>query len=417
MKTHLLLVKCLPILLIALILPLTSIQAQEKTYQVEVVNNWTEEKKDASLVLLVEELAPDFTVRSVIVTDGGKEVPSQLDDLDKDGNFEEIAFVLDMPARSSRILEIKLSAEEPTHTYPSRVFAEMLLRGDDGKHQPMYSLTIPGSSDIYNLLHHHGPAFESELVAYRIYFDKKQTVDIYGKFNKGLEIEESQFYPTDEQLARGFGDDVLMVGGSCGLGALKGWDGEKAIHIEPVERRTESVLATGPVRTVVDVDVKDWAYQGSSLNMKVRYLLYAGHRDCEVQVSFDRPLENEVFSTGVVKIKDSESFFDDKGLVACWGTDWPVNDTIKYAKETVGLATCLPANIVTGKAIDKANYLYTLAAKGNTSFTYYITFTSMKETFGYKTPEEWFAYVRQWKEELQYPVHLRPVTAASNNKK
>lgn len=57
-------------------------------------------------------------------------------------------------------------------------------------------------------MHHHGPAFESELVAYRLYFDKKQTVDIYGKFNKGFEIKESQFYPTDEQLARGFGDDV-----------------------------------------------------------------------------------------------------------------------------------------------------------------------------------------------------------------
>ena len=33
-------------------------------------------------------------------------------------------------------------------------------------------------------------AFESELVAYRIYFNEKQTTDLYGKFNKGLEIEE-----------------------------------------------------------------------------------------------------------------------------------------------------------------------------------------------------------------------------------
>ena len=28
----------------------------------------------------------------------------------------------------------------------------------------------------------------------------------------------------------------------------------------------------------------------------------------------------------------------------------------------------------------------------------------MKETFGYKTPEAWFAYVRQWKEELENPL-------------
>lgn len=80
----------------------------------------------------------------------------------------------------------------------------------------------------------HGPVLESELVGYRLYFNEKQTPDIYGKFNKGLEIKESQFYPTDEQLARGFGDDVLRVFDSCGPGAFKGWDGKKATHITPV---------------------------------------------------------------------------------------------------------------------------------------------------------------------------------------
>ena len=65
------------------------------------------------------------------------------------------------------------------------------------------------------------------MVGYRLYFNEKQTPDIYGKFNKGLEIKESQFYPTDEQLAKGFGDDVLRVFDSCGPGALKGWDGQK----------------------------------------------------------------------------------------------------------------------------------------------------------------------------------------------
>ena len=32
---------------------------------------------------------------------------------------------------------------------------------------------------------------------------------------------------------------------------------------------------------------------------------------------------------------------------------------------------------------------------------------SMKETFGYKTPEAWFAYLRQWKEELAHPVTVK----------
>lgn len=149
----------------------------------------------------------------------------------------------------------------------------------------------PGNVNIYNQMHHHGPAFESELVAYRLYFDHKQTVDIYGKFNKGFEIKESQFYPTDEQLARGFGDDVLRVSGSCGVGALKGWNGKKAMHIEPVSTLTESIIAYGPVRTIAEIKVTDWEYQGSELNMTTRYTLYAGHRDLQIEAFFEEPLK------------------------------------------------------------------------------------------------------------------------------
>lgn len=98
---------------------------------------------------------------------------------------------------------------------------------------------------------------------------------------------------------------------------------------------------------------------------------------------------------------------DHNGLIACWGTDWPVNDTIKYAKETVGLATCLPADIIVGEQKDKVNYLYQVSAPGATALRYHITFTSMKETFGYKTAEEWFAYVTAWRKELETPCIVK----------
>ncbi|MDL2304112.1 DUF4861 domain-containing protein [Bacteroides sp. OttesenSCG-928-D19] len=378
-----------------------------------VLNSWEHNKTDAPVCIPINELGLPFAVQSAVITSGDTEIPYQLDDLNADGQADELAFVLDLPAHSSRTLQITLSDEAAANPYPSRVYAQMLLRGDKGKHQHIQSLTVPGSSDIYNLLHHHGPAFESELVAYRIYFDRKQTVDIYGKFNRGLEVEESQFYPTDEQLARGFGDDVLRVSGSAGLGTLKGWNGKKAIHIEPVSTRTETVLATGPVRTIVDVDVAGWQYQESLLNMKVRYILYAGHRDCQVQVSFDRPLGNQEFSAGIQNIKGSTHYSNGRGLLACWGTDWPVNDTIKYAKETVGLAIALPQEIVKKEHHDAVNYQYVVGAEGETSFTYHISFTSTKETFGYPTPQAWFEHVRLWRQELDHPISI-DITKQSN---
>ena len=306
----------------------TLAQANEKTLTVEVSNPWNRAKSDEPVVIKLNELNAGFRIKSATVMDGNTEIPSQLDDLNGDRRADELAFVINLPAQGKKTLKINLSSEKSDKKYEPRVYAEMLVSDKKGKHVPVHSVTIPGNVNIYNQMHHHGPAFESELVAYRLYFDHKQTVDIYGKFNKGFEIKESQFYPTDEQLARGFGDDVLRVSGSCGVGALKGWNGKKAMHIEPVSTLTESIIAYGPVRTIAEIKVTDWKYQGSELNMTTRYTLYAGHRDLQIEAFFEEPLKNEIFCTGVQDIKGSVSYSDHKGLIGCWGTDWPVNDTV-----------------------------------------------------------------------------------------
>lgn len=392
-------------------------QESERSIVVEVTNSWNKAKYDEPVVIKLSELDLTFQVRSAVVKEGNEEISSQLDDLNGDRKADELAFLLNLPAGGMKRLTVTLSSTKRINDYPSRVYAEMLVSDKKGKHVPIHAVTIPGTSNIYNQLHHHGPAFESELVAYRLYFDQKQTVDIYGKFNKGFEIQESQFYPTDEQLARGFGDDVLRVSGSCGVGTLKGWNGKKATHIEPVELRTERIVAYGPVRAIAEIEVAGWQYQGSELNMTHRYILYGGHRDVHIHTFFEEPLKEELFCTGVQDIKKSVSYSDGQGLIGCWGTDWPVNDTVKYAKETVGLATYIPQEYVKEEVKDKANYLYTLSAPGSKEFKHYAMFTSMKETFGYKTPEAWFAYMREWKEALQHPASVRIIKNGKQKKK
>ena len=286
-------------------------QTSFKTISIEISNSWTKDKIDAPVVLKIEDLQPGFHVRSAVVLNGEEEIPSQLDDLNGDLQADELAFVMNVPANETNTLTITLSSAKTNKTYPARVFAGMRIRDiPKQKRTPIQSVTVPGTTNFYNMVHGHGPMFESELVAYRVYFNQKQTIDPYGKFNKGLEIQESSFYPNDEQLARGFGDDVLMVGNSCGVGALKGWDGTKATHIEPVAFRTESILAYGPIRTIVDVAVKGWNYQGKELNMTNRYILYAGHRDLLVETFFDEPLKDEIFCTGVQNIMGNETLSD-----------------------------------------------------------------------------------------------------------
>lgn len=388
-----------------------SAQGQEKKIEVIVENPWNAEKVDEPAVIDLSSLGAGFTVKSATVFDGTNEIPSQLDDMNGDTRADELAFVINLPASGKKTLNVTLSSLKSDKTYPARVYAEMLFRtSKKNKYAKGYAIYADGASDTYNVQHHHGAAFESELVAYRIYFNEKQTTDLYGKFHKGLELEESQFYPTDEQLKRGFGDDVIKVNSSCGAGTLRGWDGTQSTLIKPVAVRGQRILASGPVRTIVDAEVKGWQYQNKELNMINRYTLYAGHRDAQVDVLFDAPLDKEVFCTGVQNITGhADMFSDHNGLVASWGTDWPVNDTVKYKKETVGLATYIPKKYVVKETSDKENFLYTISAPGKSSFRYYTSFTSCKETFGYPDKEKWFAYVQEWKKALEQPVKITVV--------
>lgn len=381
---------------------------EEKNLEIVVENPSDAVKVDEPVVVSLHDWANGFTVKSAVVMNGEVEVPSQLDDLDFDMRADELAFVIDVPARGKKTLQVTLSAKKTDKIYKPRVYAQMLFRTHyKDKYEKGYSIYAPGTSDTYTVLMHHGIAFESELVAYRIYYNQKQTTDLYGKFNKGLEIEESLFYPTDEQLKRGFGDDVILVKGSCGAGTLRGWDGTQATDIAPVAFRGQRLIASGPVRTIADAEVKAWKYQGKELNMINRYTLYAGHRDVQVDAIFDRPLDHETFATGVQNILGtSEKYSDHEGLVASWGTDWPTGDTVKYTRQTVGLATYIPKKLVSKETADKENYLYVIQAPGQSSFRYYTAFTSRKEKFGYPTPTDWFTFAKEWKKALEQPCKV-----------
>ena len=130
-------------------------QDTEKSFAVEVSNTWNKAKADEPVVIKLSEINPQFRVRSAVVMNGNEEIPSQLDDLDGDRRPDELAFVIDLPAKSKRTLTVTLSSVQSGKTYPARVYAEMLVSDKRGKHVPVQSVTIPGTSNIYNQMHHH----------------------------------------------------------------------------------------------------------------------------------------------------------------------------------------------------------------------------------------------------------------------
>ena len=308
--------------------------------------------------------------------------------------------------------------------------------------------TLPnyvGKGDTYHSLHHHGVAVESELMAYRIYFDKKQTIDVYCKRKPQLELSQSHWYPNDSLLAEGYGDDILRVSGTVGVGSVKYWNGKKQVHIEPVAERSQRIVSRKKDQATIEVAVKGWEIpksqishlQSQIVDMAVQYTLCAGHRDLRCDVFLSDTLSGLCTGvqtipakgnlTDVVDLTAKRSYsvsgltgaaghcsfteqLENGVLLASWGTDWPVNDTVKYAKETVGLAVFIPKAYAGALVHDKSNNLCLLKSQITNhksqmcaSAHFYLTVCgATKENHPVaRTAEEWYAYLRKWAKRLK----------------
>lgn len=334
-----------------------SAKTQKNRYRVTV-----EGRREACPVVIGD--VPEWA-QSAVVTAGGREIPSQLD-----RPLGELAFVADVDSAAE--VRVVYSSKPAKKSYPARVHAQMWLKNPDKTLLAADTLSSD-KDDMYRKLHHHGPAFESEYAAYRIYFDKKQTIDTYGKKFPRLELSETMWYPSAEQLAADYGYDNLRVFGSVGVGALKGWDAEmgRMVHITDFKRREARILAKGPVRTVVEMRVEGWRYCGREIAMTSRYILYAGHGDVRVENRIEGDHEGLLFTTGVMKMAEHKVERGD-GVAAVFGRDFPENDTLKWERESVALGVAVPRGQIASRQDDKTSYLFQLRpdARGRIDYVF-----------------------------------------------
>ncbi len=367
---------------------------------------------------------------SALVTLGDKEIPCQLDDLNDDGIFDELAFVTDIKAKETLTFSVEFSNGEQKQ-YPARAYAAMAMKDRDSKakkpkHLPATSITVPASSDAFQYIFPHGPVMESELVGFRVYSDHRQAIDYYGHKSLMMDIAKTDFYPTKEQVRNGSGDDVLYTGTTYGCGALMGWDGKNAVMFQKVRNTTYAVTANGPVRAILDITNKAWQpYPDCKpVDIRTRYILYAGHRDVEVQVQFSHSIKGMPLSTGIVDIVEgSEELTDKAGLRGCWGTACAGNNPQVYDNHTVGLGIFIPKEYYKSDAhfTDGKDYLPNQAyaqvvGTDSDQLHYWFTATCDMEDFsstgakGTFNRDSWFSYLKNWKKQLQKPVKTNYIT-------
>lgn len=377
------------------------------------VSNPSDKARTAQAVVIsLENYLLGTNLRGITATMSCEEenVAVQMDDLNDDGAPDELTFTTDMGPNEQKIFHIRFSHEKAKDTPLSKVNAYIKLNDIKGQHPKVKSITYPGDAnllDMYNSIYGHGAVFENEYMAYRIYMDNRQSIDIYGKTTPQLEMETTGFYTTEEQMAEGYGCDILWAGKSVGAGSFRGIQKDEPCYIDSVNWRRQTIVASGPVRTVVEVTDNGWVYNGREVNMTQRYLLYAGRREVIVETAIDGAPKDEEFYTGIQKLEsDNSGFILNEGtagnLCGSWGSNIP-DKSKPHLSESVGLGLYVnPKNCVSMRE-DSLNYLVRLRTDMKHCIKYFVATCAGRETNGFKSAEQWFDYLKEWREEITNP--------------
>lgn len=174
--------------------------------------------------------------------------------------------------------------------------------------------------------------WESNIIAYRTYYG---VFDFFGKKIDGL------IYPSFSNQSYhqecDWGIDALHVGNTAGLGGLTLYlDGKAWPAHDPTTKRklvfTKRVLASGPVRTALEVTVGNIVPDRPEVAVRFVCLIYAERQEAEIRAFVSGGRNTMQLAPGLLKLPREDSFTDPAmGCLGAWGFQEIVIDEIGIA--------------------------------------------------------------------------------------
>jgi unsaturated chondroitin disaccharide hydrolase len=321
-------------------------------------------------IAALKRVAPDFKAVNAIVctTDSStldqdaralqaQELPSQADDVDGDGKVDELAFQIDLKPNQTRIVTIAYGDQAAIlrlrSQYPQRTLA---------KFSPRYE----------------GLGWESEHTAWRIYFDKRNAIDLYGKRRPGLYLDLFALPDYVYHLESPLGRDIFKVDPTLGVGSVAAIMDGKPLPVGDVAERKWRVLASGPVRSIGEMQYQGWKIGARSVDLVSRFTIWAGEHGFEHRITVGDP---EVKLAAALPKKpgvDSVPLSLPEAVrgVATWGHQVVIAGAkagnTELPDDDLGIAILIAQRESTGPVPSDANYLIPLVpVEGSASW--YVT--------------------------------------------
>lgn len=253
------------------------------TSQLQVNNPLNVQRVDEPIVISRVELAkkigelPEGMVPLVKNSDG-KALACQVDDLDGDGSWDELAFVCNLQPKEHKTLEVVLVSKDSVPEFTKRTNVRLGIGSHkEGFKGVDHAFSPKGYEGLPIKYQAESVSWENDRMAFRNYFDVRNAKDLFGKTTHEMVMDKvgTKESGTYHKLSS-WGMDVLHVGPSLGSGGLAMYHRDSLYRLGATDVFEFKVVSRGPVRSIFDLNFKGWHVDGKDLTAQERITIWAG---------------------------------------------------------------------------------------------------------------------------------------------
>jgi len=329
--------------LFVLLIPFFFSCKKQSTYTFE--NSLDSPRKDEVVVLKRAAIADyiEFEVGTfpVFKLENGDFVPTQVDDLDGDGEWDEVVLVTDFEAGETLELEIDFLPESDYPEFEKRTNLRLGIKQEDGTYKEVDTYAALPCDDGFEVIAQgEGVNWENDKIGFRNYFDCRNVKDLFGKRLPELIIDQinTPEMGSYHDLAD-WGMDVLHCGSSLGSGGLALLKEDSLYRLGSTDVYSYHKIVEGPLRSVFDLRYKGWEVDGDMLEAVERISIYPGKYWFESDVTVTGCPEGSQIVTGIVTSHLKREPFQFKANdFQCIGT----HDIQSLNNDELGMAVAVP---------------------------------------------------------------------------
>lgn len=296
----------------------------------------------------------------LLISDVQDTLAAQLDDVDGDGNWDELFFLVDLDQHQEKMVNLRWITDSLAFEKRTQVRFGVRPSIDDIVKPAVSGTFLPHQLPLvtgYQPYQTDGPSWENDMVGFRHYLDGRNSKDVFGKKLANMSpddvgINEEGVTEDNYHVMETWGRDILSVGNSLGIGGVSFLlDDRELLRMGTIEGDTLGridttifrILSEGPVRSIVDFQYRNWRPLNDSrtYNVEERVEIWPGFHGYKNTLCARNLMGDETWIVGLVNSRTN------KPLKKVYDNDeWIVlatHDKQTYEKEWwLGLALVLP---------------------------------------------------------------------------